>query len=532
MAGTRIKKPWVVSLVAGAVLAGIGLGGTSVSAASASGAGKLVVGYEADATSLDPAQVTDINSGQVLNQMYDTLVQYNTKGTMVGDLATSWTVTDHGLEYTFRLRPGVRFSNGDPLTPADVIFSFERQLDKSNPGYKYGPFPFGSFFFGDIKSVTSPGKDQVTFALSTAEASFMSSLTLLTGAVVDEKAALQEGKSFALHGMGTGPFALSSWQRGEQLVLKANPFYWGAKQHLSQVVFIPIVQSSERATDLLTGTVQMVVNPAPVTLGEIKSAGDQVVMHAGPHVWWIGLNTREKPFNSVLVRQAMNYAINRSAITKNLLFGTGIPADQPLAPGQLGYNPAVNPYNYNPTLAKKLLAKAGYPNGFSTTLLVPTSGSGMQDPISMGTAIQANLAAIGVKVQIQEMDWGTFLNRVNQGAAKGHMDMWELSWMDSAIDPSLVLDPLLSSASWPPGFNSGFYKDAKVDSLLSEADTTQSVPQRAKLYSEAEYLINRDAPWIFVDHAKAVVAYSPQVKNFVMSPAFPFYINLRGVSTQ
>ncbi len=497
---------------------------------SKSASSSIVIGYEADATSLDPAQVTDINSGQVLNQMYDELVQYNAQGQISPDLATAWSQSANRLQYTFTLRSGVKFSNGDPLTPAAVVYSFERQLDTKNPGYQYGPYPFGDFFYGDVASVTADGKNKVVFTLKQPEASFLDSLTTLTGAIVDPKVSLKDGKSFALHGAGTGPFMLASWERGTQLVLKPNPYYWGPKPKLTKVTFIPIVQSSERSTDLESGTVNMVINPQPVDLSQIRSSGDTVAMQAGPHIWWIGMNLLEKPFSNVLVRQALNYAVNKKAIVQDVLYNTGVAADQPLSPSQMGFNPNVDPYNYNPAKAKALLKQAGYPHGFTATLLVPTSGSGMQDPVNMATSIQGDLAKIGVTIKIQQIDWGTFLNKIAEGSKKANLQMWELSWMDSAVNPSLVLGPLLAGSSWPPGFNTGFYKDPRVDNLLVQAEAATSTQQEAKLYQQAEALINQDAPWIFVDHAKSVVAYQPSVKGFTLSPVFPFYINLRTVS--
>lgn len=502
---------------------------SATSATNKSGS-TLVIGYEADATSLDPAQVTDVNSGQVLNQMYDELVQYNNQGKIVPDLATSWSESANRLQYTFTLRPGVKFSNGDPLTPAAVVYSFERQLDTKNPGYKFGPYPFGDFFYGDVANVAADGSNKVTFTLKAPEASFLQSLTTITGAIVDPKVSLKDGSTFSLHGAGTGPYMLSKWVRGQELVLKPNPYYWGAKPKLAKVIFIPIVQSSERATDLESGTVNMVINPQPVDLSQIRSAGDTVAMQAGPHIWWIGMNLLQKPFSSQLVRQALNYAVNKKALVKDILYDTGIPADQPLAPDQLGYNPNVNPYHYNVAKAKELLKEAGYPHGFTATLLVPTSGSGMQDPVSMATEIQGDLARIGVTLKIQQIDWGTYLNKIAEGAQKAHLQMWELSWMDSAVDPSLTLGPLLAGSSWPPGFNTGYYKSNQVDTMLSEAELATTTAQRARLYQKAESIINQQAPWIFVDHAKAVVAYQPSVKGFALSPVFPFYINLRGVS--
>lgn len=489
-----------------------------------------MVGYEADATSVDAAQPTDINTEQVLTQMYDTLVKWSTTGKLAPDLATSWSVSDGGKSYVFTLRPGVRFSNGDPFDANAVVFTFERMLNPSNPGYKYGPFPFGKFFYGDVSSVKALSAHKVEIKLSSPNAGFLDGLTVITSGIVDPKAALREGKSFALHGAGTGPFMVSNWKRGVQLVLVDNPHYWGPKPKLRQITWVPIIQPSQRATELKSGSVNMVLNPAPVTLSSLTSAGDHVTMSAGPHVWWIGLNVEQAPFNNRLVRQALNYAIDRNAIIKGILYGTGVAADQPLAPGQLGYNPHVNPYPYNPKKAKALLAQAGYPHGFTATMLVPTSGSGMQDPTGMGTAIQGYLAAVGVKMKISEMEWGTFLSKVNAGAKAGHMSTWELSWMDSAVDPWLVLNPLLSKASWPPGFNSGYYYDPKVDQLLNQGLAEQNVAQRSQTYQKAEALINQDAPWIFVDHAKNVVAYDSTVHGFSLNPVFPFLINLANVS--
>ncbi len=518
----------VPGLLAALLLAACG--GSAAPAATSSGSLKsLTVGYEADATSLDPGQPTDINTMQVLDQMYDTLVRFS-NGKLVGDLATSWKVSSDGLRYTFDLRPGVRFSNGDPLTPADVVFSFERMLDPSNPGYQYGPYPFGKFFYGQVASVQQISPSAVEFTLSSPDAGFLPSLTVATGSIVDQKVALTEGKQFALEGMGTGPFRLEVWKRGQELVLDPNPYYWGPKPHLRQITFIPIVDTSQRANELQSGAIDLALNPDPSTLSSLRKAGFQVAEQAGPHVWWIGVNISQPPFDNVKVRQALNYAINKQAITQGILYGTGIPADQPLSPGQLGYNSDVNPYPYDPAKARQLLAQAGYPHGFTTTLLVPTSGSGMQEPVAMGTAIQGYLKAVGVTVKIEELDWGTFLNKIGEGAKAADLQMWELSWMDSAVDPWLVLNPLLARSSWPPGFNTGFYDDPKVDALLEQGLATQNQNQRAVIYRQAEQLINQDAPWIFVDHAKMVVAYNRSVHGFQLDPTFPFLIRLQNVT--
>lgn len=493
---------------------------------------KLVVGYEADATSLDPGQVTDINTMHVLTQMYEGLVKLGPNGEPAPSLATKWVVSNDGLLYTFTLKTGVKFSNGDPLNAEAVAFSFERQLNESNPGAKFGPFPFGSFFFGAVGSVKAVGANQVQFKMKSPNSALLYALTVATGFIVNPKVALAEKDKFALKGSGTGPYMLESWTRGGQLILKQNPNYWGTKGKAKNIVWVPIVQESQRSVALQSGTVDLVINPPPESLSKLKSSGFTVADAAGPHIWWVGLNLSKPPFDNKLVRQALNYAIDRKAITEGILYGTGLPANQPLAPMQLGYNPNVNKYDYNPQKAKELLAQAGYPNGFTTNFLVPTSGSGMQSPVPMGTAIQAYLGQIGIKVNIQQLDWGTFLGKIGAGAKESDLDMWELSWMDSAIDPSLVLGPLISSKSWPPGFNSGFYKNAEVDKLIDQGLIEQSPAKRKDIYQKASALINEDAPWIFVNHAKEIVAHSNKVVGFKLDPIFPFLLKLWNVEVK
>jgi len=495
--------------------------------------GQLNIAYEADATSLDPGQVTDINTMHVLVQVYDTLVRWGPSGQLTASLATSWVESPNGLKYTFTLRKGVRFSDGTALTAKDVAFSFNRMLQDKVPGAQYGPFPFGKFFYGEVANVKALTVDEVEFDLSSADAGFLQTLTTPTAEIVNSALALRLGKTFALQGGGTGAFTLARWQRGSQLVLKPNPHYWGSKTSLRLVAFIPVTDASQRVTDLQAGTVSLAVSPQPSSVPKLKKSGYSLAQAPGPHVWWIGLNVSKPPLNKPLVRQAMNYAIDRNAIVNGLLYGTATASSQPISAGLPGHAPQVTEYKYNPAKAKELLKQAGYANGFSVKLFAPTSGSGMQDPVGMGTAIQAYLAAVGIKVKISEYDWGTYLNKVNAGAAASGMDMWELSWMNTAVDPSLILGPLFSKSSWPPGFNSGFYYNPQVDKALSDGLAEKNPTARMALYQKASQMINGDAPWIFVDNGKAVYALNSQVHGLTLSKSMPFILyNLNEVTVQ
>lgn len=496
-------------------------------AAPALAQGRLVVGYEADATSLDPGQVTDINSMHVLTQMYETLVTLGPNGSIRPGLATRWTISPDGLTYTFTLRTNARFSNGDPVNAQAVEFSFMRQLDEKHPGAQFGPFPFGGFFYGSVESVRATNPTTVTFRLKSPNYALLNALTVMTGSVVNPKVAAAEGKNFALKGGGSGPYMLERWTRGGQLILQRNPRFAGTAGRVAQIVFVPIVQPAQRTVALQSGTVDLVINPPPENLAALRSANFTIADAPGPHVWWVGMNLSKPPFDNKLVRQALNYAIDRNAITNGILFGTGVPSNQPLAPGTLGHSPNATNYTYNPQKAKELLAQAGFPNGFSATFLVPTSGSGMQSPVAMGTALQAYWQAIGVRVNIQQLDWGTFLGRIAQGANDGNLEMWQLSWMNSSLDPSLVMGPLLASSSFPPGFNTGFYKNEEADKLIAQGLTERDTAKRRDIYQRASNIISDDAAWVFVDHAKQVVAYNPRkISSFALDPIFPFLLKL------
>jgi peptide/nickel transport system substrate-binding protein len=489
--------------------------------------GQLVVGYEADATSLDPAQVTDLNSMHVLAQMYETLVQFGPDGQLEPALATHWTISPDGLTYTFTLRADARFSNGDPVTAEAVQFSFMRQLDEGAPGAQYGPFPFGRFFFGAVESVRALDPTTVEFRLSSPNYALLNVLTLHTGAVVNPGLALAEGENFALVGGGSGPYRLERWTRGGDLVLQRNPYYAGRAAPIERLVFVPIVAAAGRTIALQAGTVDLVINPPPENLELLRGAGFTVATAPGPHVWWVGMNLTRPPFDNRLVRQALNYAIDREAIIQGILHDTAVPSNQPLAPGTLGHSADATAYTYDPQRARELLAQAGYPQGFTATFLVPTSGSGMQSPVAMGTALQAYWAAVGVRVNIEQLDWGTFLGRIAQGAELGNLEMWQLSWFNISLDPSYVYGPLLSSASWPPGFNTGFYKNEEVDRLIEQGVVERDPAQRRQIYERASELVSYDAPWVFVNHGKQVVVFNPRtVSRFELHPAEPFLLRL------
>jgi peptide/nickel transport system substrate-binding protein len=261
------------------------------------------------------------------------------------------------------------------------------------------------------------------------------------------------------------------------------------------------------------------VEVPPVSLSQFAAPAFQVVEQAGPHVWFLILNAKEGPFVDKRVRQAANYAINKEALVRDVLEGTAAVAAGPTPPAfAWAYNPDLQPYPYDPDRARALIAEAGAA-GAELTFYVTEGGSGMLDPVAMGTAIQADLAAVGFTVKIETYEWNTFLGKVNPGL-EGKADMAEMAWMTN--DPDTLPFLALRTEAWPDkgGFNSGYYSNPEVDRLLEAARASTDQEERARLYREMQVIVQDDAPWVFVANWKQNAVTSDRVANFALEPSF------------
>ena len=490
-----------------------------VAPVAAQPAGTLVVGLVAEPVNLDPPQVTDLNSNRVGRRIVETLVTFPEESTqIVPGLAESWTISKDGLQYTFKLRRGITFHDGTPLNAEAVKFSIERQINPNHPAYKLGKYPFANFFFGNVKAVEVLSEERVAFLLNEARASFIAVLAQGAASIVSPTAVMKWGPDYPTHPVGTGPFRFASWDRGQRVVLEKNPTYWKYPVKVERVIYRPIVEDQARLTELLTGTLDVIVGvPADFVSQLEQNAKITLLKQVGAHVWYLGMNNQKKPFDDKRVRQALNYAVNKDAIVKDVLNGTGAASRGPVLPGTWGADPALKAYPYDPERAKKLLAEAGYPSGFSTTLWVPESGSGMQAPVAMSTVMQSNLKAVGVNVSLQTMEWGAYLAKLRTK----EQELFALSWMAGTEDPDMVMYPLLHSSQWTPvGPNRALYKNARFDTLLQQARLTTDQAKRAQLYREAQRVLVDDAPWVFVDHEIQIAALSKRVQGFKLHPSF------------
>ncbi|MFZ7091819.1 ABC transporter substrate-binding protein [Primorskyibacter sp. 2E233] len=481
--------------------------------------GVLIVGQIAEPKSLDPAAVTAVNDFRILVNVYEGLVRYK-PGTLEVEpqLATSWEISEDGSEYTFTLRDDVTFHDGTPFNAEAVKFNFDRMLKEDHPYHNTGPFPL-AFFFGSVQETEVVDEYTVKFKLNGPYAPFLSNLAYPTGLIVSPAAVEANGADFGRNPSGTGPFKFAEWRSNEAVVIEKNPDYWGDAAGTNAVVFRPITDANTRVAEMLAGGIDMMVEVPPTSLGQFEGDGFNVVEQAGPHVWFLILNAKEGPFADKKVRQAANYAINKEALVNDVLEGTAEVAAGPTPPAfAWAYNEALDPYPYDPEKAKALLAEAGA-EGAELTFYVTEGGSGMLDPVAMGTAIQADLAAVGLNVTIETYEWNTFLGEVNPGL-EGKADMAEMAWMTN--DPDTLPYLALRTDAWPDagGFNSGYYSNPEVDKLLEEARVATDQGKRAELYKQMQVIVQDDAPWVFVANWKQNAVTSDRVENFSLEPSF------------
>ena len=480
----------------------------------------LIVGQIAEPKSLDPAAVTAVNDFRILMNVYDGLTRYK-DGTLEPEpsLAESWTISDDGKTYTFKLRDGVKFHDGSDFNAEAVKFNFDRMLKDDHPYHDTGPFPL-SFFFSAVEEVTVKDPLTVEFKLKAPYAPFLSNLAYPTGLIVSPAAVKEFGKDFGRHPSGTGAFKFAEWDANSKVVITRNQDYWDGAPPLEAVIYRPITDANTRIAEMLSGGLDIMVEVPPDNLAQFKDDPSyKVLEQAGPHVWFLILNLKEGPFANKAIRQAANYAINKTALVDNILQGTAEVAAGPTPPAfAWAYNESLEPYPYDPEKAKALLKEGGY-NGEELTFYVTEGGSGMLDPIAMGTAIQADLEAVGMKVKIETYEWNTFLGKVNPGL-EGKADMAEMAWMTN--DPDTLPYLALRTEAWPDkgGFNSGYYSNAKVDELLEKARESTDQDERAKLYQEMQAIVQEDAPWVFVANWKQNAVTRASVENFKLQPSF------------
>jgi ABC-type transport system substrate-binding protein len=486
-------------------------------------ANTLVFGRGGDSVNLDPAGVTDGESLNVTDNIFDNLLTYKLGTTeIIPSLAKSWTVSKDGKTYTFELVKNVKFHDGTPVNADAVVYSLKRQFDKTHEAYKWGgPYVYFTSLglHKLIKDITAVNNHTVKFSLTKNDATFLSLLTMQSLAIISPSAMKKAKKDFGSKPVGSGPFVFKKWERNQKIILRANKNYWGKKPKLKTLIFRSIPDNNTRMIEMMAGNIHVMDNPNPDDISQLKKRlGKKLVLAKKPgfNVGYLALNNSKKPFNNLKVRKAIAHAINKKGIVDAIYAGYAEVAKHPMPPTLWGYDKSTKDHGYNPKLAKKLLADAGYKNGFETTIwAMPVPRPYMPDGRKVAEAIQGDLAKVGIKAKIVSYEWGTYLDKTQNG----EHDMALLGWTGDIGDPDNFLYVLLDKTNAEkPAQNISFYKSNKLHEILVKAKTTSNVSERTKLYKRAQAIIHADVPMVPLAHSITVVPHSKRVKGFVVDP--------------
>ncbi|VVB61164.1 HTH-type transcriptional regulator SgrR [uncultured archaeon] len=508
----------------------------------------LIFACSGDADKLDPADVTDGESTARTDSIFEGLVEYK-EGTaeIQPCLATSWVTSADGQNITFTLRQGVKFHDNTTFNADAVVFSFERQYNTSHPYHQYGEWAYWGYMFSDIAKVEKIGDYTVKIVLSRPNAAIMTSLAMFTVAIVSPTNAAKYGADAFKHPCGTGPFKFVEWVKDDHITVEANKDYWRGAPKIDKVIYRVITDPSARLLAIQAGEIQGMEFPDPASLDSIKANTNlQLLTAAGMNVGYLAMNNGYgyndsnkngmhdqnepwvktpgyfEPFTNKSVRQAVNYAINKSSIVKNLYKGTAIVAKNGMPPFMLGYNNSVVDYPYNPVKARELLNETKWSNGFNTTLWVmPVSRPYMFDPAKIGEAIQSYLEAVNIHVTIYQIDWSTYLAKTQAG----EHPMCLLGWTGDNGDPDNFMNVLYGANQCTLGTagNVAFYNNTKVQDLLSAALQTYDTNERAQLYKDAQGIIHEDAPFVYLAHANQDLVFTKNVQGFVLNPTGRYF---------
>jgi peptide/nickel transport system substrate-binding protein len=471
---------------------------------------RLVIALGADALTRDAHHIVDSTTDSILSHMVETLLDLSPIGKIVPKLAEKWKVSADATEFILELKKGIKFHDGQPFNAEAVKVNFDRRLDPK-AGTK------SDFLVAPIASVTVIDEYTVKFKTKAPFAPMLSTLTHTTNGIQSPAALRRSWKEPLMMPIGTGPFIYKEWMPGKKLVIFRNNNYWGKATSLQEVTFRVIPDDGSRVTALERGEVHVAVRLPPLDIPRLeKNRGIKTLRTPSMRTVFVGFNCLKEPFTDKRVRQALNYAVNKETILKDLLGGVGRVSDAPISPGIFGYAP-IKTYEYNIEKAKAMLAEAGFPDGFETTLH-PAVGRYYMDT-SVATAVAVDLLKVGVKTEIKKMEWEHYLPFMLREKEVAEHNLYLLGWQTVTGDADFGLLPLFHSDEWPrKGMAVSFYKNEKVDQLLESARGMADPEQRQKLYREAMTLIVDDAPWIFLYSEVQVTGVRANVKGMVVTP--------------
>ncbi len=518
-----MTKPWLKTTTAAlALMAGLASLPALADEAPVQG-GSIIVTYKDDMATLDPAIGYDWQNWSMINSMFSRLVDYKPGTTeIIPSLADSYTVSDDGLTYTFKLNPNAKFTNGRKVVAADVKYSIERAVNPKTQG------PGAAFFHSivgadkmtdgsatTISGIAAPDEGTVKFTLAQPDATFLNVLALNFASAVPKEAVEAAGADFGKKPVGSGAYILKEWVPGQRLVFVRNADYFRPRPNLDQFTVEIGQEPLVAILRLQKGEVDIAGDGIPpakyLEMKNSADSADMIVDRDQLETSYITINTAKKPFDDVRVRQALNMAINKDRIVR-IINGRATPASQVLPPLMPGYDKDYKGYPYDVAKAKQLLADAGVKDGFETDLYAMNTDPNPR----IAQAIQQDLAAVGIKAEIKALAQPQVI------AAGGNKEQsaltWSggMGWIADFPDPSDFYGPILGcGGAIQGGWNWSWYCDKAFEDRATKADAMSKPAQKderykvwAKIFTDIQV---QAAPWVPVFNERRVVAKSKRM---------------------
>ncbi|WP_391119597.1 glutathione ABC transporter substrate-binding protein [Psychrobacillus sp. L3] len=521
MRGKKSATKWFLVLLLTLLIAGCSTGKEENTTegsknSSAKDGSTLVIARLSDAESLDHQFMSTINAASITHgKIYEGLVGRDKNAEIQPLLAKEYKQVDD-TTWEFKLREDVKFHDGTDFNADAVKKTFDRMLDPNVGSPKAALFKM-------VKEVKVVDDHTVQFLLSEPYSPLLSILASHEGGIISPKAIEKYGKEQIKEPDGTGPFVFESWTPGQEIVLKKNESYWGTKAKVDKVVFKVVPEETTRVSMLETGEAQ-IAEPLSVPMMETVEASknSEVYRSEGFGTEYIGFNVKNEKLSDVRVRKAISHAVEMDSILKGVYNNVGSEANSLMGSKVFGYNPDMKTYEYNLNEAKKLLAEAGYPDGFEITLKTMDS----RERINVAEVLQSQLKGIGIKLNIEVLEYGTFVEQVNAG----NSEMFIISWRNATGDADYNQYNLFHTNSIGGAGNTFFYSNKEVDGILDAARMEKDQEKRIELYAKAQKLEMDDALYIPIRVIENLAATAKGVEGFSISPSG--YLEINDVSVK
>lgn len=466
---------------------------------------EIVIANNVDIKSMDPQNQSDVSSAMLIKHLYNRLLSIKDDGTIETDLAESYEMVDEKT-YHFKLKEGVKFHDGTPMTAQDVKFTLERAKE----------MPSSASAASHIAEIITDGDYDVTVKLTAPYPAILYILGNMNMSIVSEKAVTAAGDDYGAEPIGTGPFKYVEWVPNDHWTIERNEDYFGEKALAKRLICRVVPEAGSRCIALEVGEADIALRISETDAPNVEENPKlKCYGEVGSSIEFIGMNCEKEYFKDERVRQAVNYAIDKQSIVDTILEGRGEVANTYFGKTIPSWDETQTAYPYDPEKAKELLAEAGYADGFSVSICVNGDVRNRTAQI-----VQAQLADVGITVDINSLEWGAYLDMLQTG----EMDMFILGWTNSSIDPDRSVSTLFpSDQAGSKGNNYTFLKDKELDKQIADAAIETDHEKRMQMYKDIQARLKELSPWVPLYYQQMLGGINADLKGFEYDKNMNYY---------